>query len=98
MSPHNFVILQDHRYLKPPILDVQRRFPVKSQNPNSQSPHTSNLRWENRPANRPPNRETGLEMPCCPATDLLWVQITQTVILIDSDFRAYPVLNPLVTL
>ena len=22
------------------------------------------LRWENRPANRPPNRETGLEMPC----------------------------------
>jgi hypothetical protein len=22
------------------------------------------LRWENRPANRPPSRETGLEMPC----------------------------------
>jgi hypothetical protein len=36
------------------------------------------LRWENRPANRPANRETGLEMPCCPASDLLWVQITQS--------------------
>jgi hypothetical protein len=37
----------------------------------------SHLRWENRPANRPVSRETGLEMPCCPASDLLWVQITQ---------------------
>ena len=36
------------------------------------------LRWENRPANRPASRETGLEMPCCPASDLLWVQITQS--------------------
>ncbi len=24
------------------------------------------------------SRETGLEMPCCPANDLLWVQITQS--------------------
>jgi hypothetical protein len=29
------------------------------------------------PANRPASRETGLEMPCCPASDLLWVQISQ---------------------
>ena len=36
------------------------------------------LRYENRPANRPASRETGLEMPCCPASDLLWVQITQS--------------------
>jgi hypothetical protein len=36
------------------------------------------LRWENRPVNRPASRETGLEMPCCPASDLLWVQITQS--------------------
>jgi hypothetical protein len=36
------------------------------------------LRCENRPANRPASRETGLEMPCCPASDLLWVQITQS--------------------
>ena len=36
------------------------------------------LRYENRPANRPANRETGLEMPCCPASDLLWVQITRS--------------------
>jgi hypothetical protein len=27
------------------------------------------LRCENRPANRPASRETGLEMPCCPASD-----------------------------
>ncbi len=37
-----------------------------------------NLRCENRSANRPASRETGLEMPCCPANDLLWVQITQS--------------------
>jgi hypothetical protein len=30
------------------------------------------------PANRPASRETGLQMPCCPAGDLLWVQITQS--------------------
>ena len=36
------IILQDHRYLDPPILDVQRRFRVERQHPNSQSPHTSN--------------------------------------------------------
>ncbi len=36
------------------------------------------LRCENRPANRPASRETGLEMPCWPASDLLWVQITQS--------------------
>jgi hypothetical protein len=46
------------------------------------------LRWENRPTNRPPSRETGLEMSCwpqtgldmpsCPDGDLLWVQITQS--------------------
>jgi hypothetical protein len=36
------------------------------------------VRWENRPANRPASRQTGLEMPCCPANDLLWVQITQS--------------------
>jgi hypothetical protein len=35
-------------------------------------------RCENRSSNRPPNRETGLEIPCCPASDLLWVQITQS--------------------
>jgi hypothetical protein len=37
-----------------------------------------NLRWENRPDNRSPRRETGLEMPCFPPSDLLWVQITQS--------------------
>ncbi len=37
-----------------------------------------NLRCENSPVNRPASRETGLEMPCCPASDLLWVQITQS--------------------
>ncbi len=36
------------------------------------------LRCENRPANSPASRETGLEKPCCPASDLLWVQITQS--------------------
>jgi hypothetical protein len=36
------------------------------------------LRFENRPANRTDSRETGLEMPCCPTSDLLWVQITQS--------------------
>ena len=41
LSPHDFVILQGHRYLEPPILGVQRRR-VKSQHPNSQTPHTSN--------------------------------------------------------
>ncbi len=40
--------------------------------------HDCRLRWENRPANRLASRETGLEMPCCPANDLLWVQITQS--------------------
>ncbi len=40
-SPHDFVMLQGHRYLEPPILGVQRRR-VKSLHPNSQSPHTSN--------------------------------------------------------
>jgi hypothetical protein len=35
------------------------------------------LRCENRTANRPARRETGLEMPCCPPSDLFWVQITQ---------------------
>ncbi len=36
------------------------------------------LRCESRTANRPVSRETGLEMPCSPANDLLWVQITQS--------------------
>jgi hypothetical protein len=36
------------------------------------------LRWENSPVNSPASRETGLEMPCCPPSDLLWVQITQS--------------------
>ncbi len=40
-SPHDFVMLQGHRYLEPPILVVQRRR-VKSQHPNSHPPHTSN--------------------------------------------------------
>jgi hypothetical protein len=31
------------------------------------------LRSENRSVNSPVNRDTGLEMPCCPVTDLLWV-------------------------
>ncbi len=39
---------------------------------------TPGFRWGKRSANRPANRETGLEMPCCPASDLLWVQITQS--------------------
>jgi hypothetical protein len=38
----------------------------------------SYLRCENRPDNRLASREIGLEMPCCPASDLLWVQITQS--------------------
>jgi hypothetical protein len=37
-----------------------------------------NLRCENRPANWPASRETGLEIPCCPSSDLLWVQVTQS--------------------
>ncbi len=31
------------------------------------------LRCKNRSVNRPVNRDTGLEMPCCPVIDLLWV-------------------------
>jgi hypothetical protein len=38
------------------------------------SPLLSLMWGENRPA----SRGTGLEMPCCPASDLLWVQITQS--------------------
>jgi hypothetical protein len=34
---------------------------------------STKLRWENSSVNRPVNRDTGLEMPCCPVTDLLWV-------------------------
>jgi hypothetical protein len=45
--------------------------------PITSTTHT-HLRCENRPANRPASRETGLEMPCCPPNDLLWVQITQS--------------------
>jgi hypothetical protein len=37
------------------------------------STRTHMLRCENSPVNRPVNRDTGLEMPCCPVTDLLWV-------------------------
>ena len=37
----NFVMLQGHRYLDPPILGVQRRR-VKLQHPDSPPPHTSN--------------------------------------------------------
>ena len=40
--------------------------------------HTVELRWENSPANRTDSRETGLEIPCFPTSDLLWVQITQS--------------------
>ncbi len=36
------------------------------------------LGCENRPVNMPVSMETGLERPCCPASDLLWVQITQS--------------------
>ncbi len=36
------------------------------------------LRSENSPPNSPASRETGLEIPCCPASGLLWVQITQS--------------------
>ena len=32
-----------------------------------------NLRCQNRPVNRSVDRDTGLEMPCCLVTDLLWV-------------------------
>jgi hypothetical protein len=42
LSPPNFTVFQVHRYLESPIFSVQRRFRVKSQHPNSQSPHTSN--------------------------------------------------------
>jgi hypothetical protein len=42
------------------------------------SPWTRQLRSENRSPNSPPRRETGMEMPCCPPIDLLWVQITQS--------------------
>ncbi len=41
-------------------------------------PKGLSLRWENRPVNRPASRETGIEMPCFPGSDLLWVQITQS--------------------
>jgi hypothetical protein len=36
------------------------------------------LRCENSPVNSPARRETGLEIPCYTASDLLWVQITQS--------------------
>jgi hypothetical protein len=39
LSPHNVVILQDHLYLDPPILGVQRRLRVKCRHPDSQNPH-----------------------------------------------------------
>ena len=35
------IMLQDHRYLEPPILGVRRRFHVKRQHPNSQTTPTS---------------------------------------------------------
>ena len=35
--------------------------------------HYTQLRCESRSVNRTVNRDTGLEMPCCPVTDLLWV-------------------------
>jgi hypothetical protein len=41
-------------------------------------PRRIDLRWENRTANRPPSRKAGMEMPCCPASELLWVLITQS--------------------
>ena len=53
------------------------------------------LRCQNRPVNRSVNRDTGLEMPCCLVTDLLWA--TLKVILMDSNFGGHPVLNPLVS-
>jgi hypothetical protein len=43
-----------------------------------QSEEGADLRCENSPANRSANRETGLEMPCFPPSDQLWVQITQS--------------------
>jgi hypothetical protein len=43
-----------------------------------QSEEGADLRCENSPPNRPVNRETGLEMPCFPPCDQLWVQITQS--------------------
>jgi hypothetical protein len=42
LSPPNFTVFQDNRYLEPPILDIQRRFRVKCEHPNSQTPHISN--------------------------------------------------------
>ena len=57
----------------------------------------SDLRWENRTTNRPPRRKTDWKYPvpllvtCCGSKSL-------KVILIDSDFGYYPLLNPLVTL
>ncbi len=55
-------------------------------------------RWENRSTNRPASRETGLEMPCSVLATCCGSKSLK-VILIDSDFRAYPVLtDPLVTL
>ena len=40
LSSPNFAVLQVHRYLEPPILDVTETLRVKSQHPNSQPPHT----------------------------------------------------------
>jgi hypothetical protein len=54
------------------------------------------LRWENRPGNRTVGKQgwknpVVLSATCCGSKSL-------QVILIDSDFGDYPVLNPLVTL
>ena len=53
-------------------------FSRASWRPNYAPASCRKFRRENRPANRPASRETGLEMPCFPASDLLWVQITQS--------------------
>ena len=67
-----------------------RFFPLR--NPHMQT-GVHVLRCENRPAKRLASRETGLEIPCCPSSDLLRVQITQSYPN-RRDFRDYPVLNP----
>ena len=78
------ILARTTRYPSPPILPPQDlsmgfsqifpRFPVTTPTTLSLlglSHH--NLRCENGPVNSPVNRDTGLEMPCCFVTDLLWV-------------------------
>jgi hypothetical protein len=53
LSSPNFAVLQVHRYLEPSILGVTETLRVKSQHPNSQSPHTSKQCTELCPKSHP---------------------------------------------